>query len=342
MEEKVARICWNSKNWSRPSGRQGKSKNRETWEYKNGYGHEEWLFDLDKIIDGYHYAFLQAANTDRRVLVPGEALKIYLYTIDSEKNIRWWIGCINNVELVGPEDSALIHAEYESKGWLAEMAGQIRDVEGNEQDLLRFDPSEFVNIRFKVSDVSLEDEPRQFAREDSPIRSEYYKFQEYSGMPRFRKGTFNFIPGHNPSKGAGTASYAEQQRERSDLHNQIQLALYLQLVRAYGSNSAGTELSTPEGKRIDVVRKTEVGGYVFYEIKTSASALGCIRDALPQLLEYSYFPNENLADKLVIVSPAHITSDSANYLEHLRDKFRIPIYYQHYNSESNLVEDKLF
>ena len=64
VEEKIARICWNTNYWQKPSGKDGKSK--DTYELINGYGHEEWLFDKEKIIDGYHYSFLQGIKPYRK------------------------------------------------------------------------------------------------------------------------------------------------------------------------------------------------------------------------------------------------------------------------------------
>jgi hypothetical protein len=56
--KKVARICWNSKMWRRPSGPNGKTKNKDTYEFQNGFGHEEWLLDTSKTIGGWKYGFL--------------------------------------------------------------------------------------------------------------------------------------------------------------------------------------------------------------------------------------------------------------------------------------------
>ena len=39
--EKIARICWNSHNWKRPSGSEGKSASPDTYENEQGFGHEE-------------------------------------------------------------------------------------------------------------------------------------------------------------------------------------------------------------------------------------------------------------------------------------------------------------
>ena len=66
-EEKVARICWNTNNWQFPSGKAGKvsSDKSAAYETKTGYGHEEWLFDISKLINGYHYGHLQAIGQHR-------------------------------------------------------------------------------------------------------------------------------------------------------------------------------------------------------------------------------------------------------------------------------------
>ncbi len=86
----VEEICWNTNFWCAPSGSEGKSKNKNSYEGIVGYGHEEWLFDLEKIVDNYHYSFLQAANTGRNVYKDLD-LKIYLYSINSETRTRWRI-----------------------------------------------------------------------------------------------------------------------------------------------------------------------------------------------------------------------------------------------------------
>ena len=98
VEEKIARICWNNNFWQKPSGPEGKSRNKKAYEYLTGYGHEEWLLDTEKTIDGYHYSYLQAigAHRDRYI---GKKFHISLYSIKSDTKERWWIGEIKNVEL---------------------------------------------------------------------------------------------------------------------------------------------------------------------------------------------------------------------------------------------------
>lgn len=77
--EKVARICWNTRDWKRPSGSEGKSQNKDAYENVVGFGHEEWLLDDSRIMpDGYHYGFLQQINKHRKHV--GNTYDIHLFT----------------------------------------------------------------------------------------------------------------------------------------------------------------------------------------------------------------------------------------------------------------------
>ena len=72
-------------------------------------------------------------------------------------------------------------------------------------------------------------------------------------------------------------------------HNVLQQALHQRLVSQFGDENVGTELASGVGTSVDlVVRRSE--GYWFYEIKTVHSPRACIREAMGQLLEYSFWP----------------------------------------------------
>jgi hypothetical protein len=67
------------------------------------------------------------------------------------------------------------------------------------------------------------------------------------------------------------------------------------------------------------------------EIKTAMSARGCIREGLAQLLEYSFWPRAQVADKLVIVGEPALDEDSHKYLTTLRQRFSLPLEYQQFD-----------
>lgn len=84
------------------------------------------------------------------------------------------------------------------------------------------------------------------------------------------------------------------------------------------------------GGEIDlVVRQGEK--FWFYEIKTSISARACIREALPQLLEYSFWPKAQVAERLIIVGEPEPDDETRSYLGALTKMFSLPIEYQRFD-----------
>ena len=78
---------------------------------------------------------------------------------------------------------------------------------------------------------------------------------------------------------------------------------------------------------MDVVVSTG-DGYHFYEIKTSLSARACLREAVSQLLEYSYWPGGTEAKKLIVVGRPEPDEASQDYVETIRTRFGLPVYYE--------------
>ena len=89
----------------------------------------------------------------------------------------------------------------------------------------------------------------------------------------------------------------------------------------------GTEVCSGSGGRIDAVVRT-ADGYIFYEIKVGLSLQSCIRVAVGQLLEYSYWPGSQRAHSLVIVGEARLDTEGHAYIEALQKNLNIPISYQ--------------
>jgi hypothetical protein len=141
--------------------------------------------------------------------------------------------------------------------------------------------------------------------------------------------SFTFVSGHTPKKiGKVKVNLPSKAIEAVLLHNAIQTKLYEKLATEYGKKCVGTENHSGSSTLIDVVVKTKEFCW-FYEIKTAYSVKVCIRQAIPQLLEYAYWQcDQNRASKLIIVGPAPVTENSKRYLEFLRATFNLPLYYE--------------
>lgn len=338
IEDKVARVCWNTNYWQKPSGMDGKVNSSQSGAYEKntGYGHEEWLLDSSKIIDGYHYSYIQAIGQHRDKYI-GSEYNIALYSINSKTKDRWWLGEIKNVMVVDQKESARIHKEYKKRGWLDEMYQQIMDVNADLDEFKSIAPENFTCIKYKLSNLKILDEPRKFSANDPAITSDYYNLKNRVNNPVLESQEFDFEPGHREGKKKTSTSYKGRNTEINLLHNQIQTSIYNQFIKKYGEKNVGTEQKTGSGTKIDIVVKNK-NKFTFYEIKTGNSVRGNIREALSQLMEYAYFPNEKRASKLIIVTPKTCTKDSREYLKKLRDNFNIPVFYQRFNVESEKLE----
>jgi hypothetical protein len=165
-----------------------------------------------------------------------------------------------------------------------------------------------------------------------------YEFVEGGGkaLPVKQSNSgFVFQPGCSIHTFAAKATLPERTIEIELRQKRIQDALHRHLVSRFGAENVGTELRIPN-RFVDLaVRKGSRLWY--YEVKTSQSVKQCIRDAVGQLLEYSYWPGSQEAKKLIIVGEQRMDPEAAEYLSFLRRKFSIPIEYQQFNLKTGEI-----
>lgn len=161
------------------------------------------------------------------------------------------------------------------------------------------------------------------------------KLKNCKAKRSFKQG-IKFRQGHRSKFEGDVKRKSPETQNATMLHNHIQNNVYDILTRQYPKDQIGTEVPTNTGS-IDVVRKsgTEL---IFYEIKTENNIKSNIRSAISQLLEYAYWNKIAGVESLIIIGPNIPTSNAVKYLKTLRDRFNLPVYYQHYdvkNSELN-------
>jgi hypothetical protein len=331
---KIARICWNDLGWEKPSGSNGKSTNADAFESK-GYGHEEWLFDLDRVINGYHYGFLQAFNKGSR---HGEKFDLHLYTLkyDKGKAVPYWVGRIRETIVLTKKEQEKIFQKYIDNGWYSEMMQELNDVDVESRDLEIVSEEELFNIKFKVdqSTFVIFDELDPIS---DPKRQIGPGYGRYGLKDLFTKTTslensnnnYEFRAGHKKTKTGKTKSvYTKKTIDRTLKHKEIQEHMYNQLANIYGKKRVGTEVPTGYGTSIDVVVKHPDESQWFFEVKTYNLPLICVREALGQILEYAMFSQNNHADKLIVVGVNEPSNSEKEYLKHLRNITGLSIYYQ--------------
>lgn len=173
MEDKYCRICWNTEGWEKPTGTAKESK--ETYVSQHRFGHEEWLFKFDWIIDNYHYSFLQPINKFESYR--DETTNVKLYAI-SPSGDRYWIAEIRDVTILNKTGWEYALDYYRKNGWLKQMIKEVEKVKGNTKPLTNPPPFELFNIKFRESDVTFISNPKNpqvKIEEGNPV----YKYPRY-------------------------------------------------------------------------------------------------------------------------------------------------------------------
>lgn len=169
----------------------------------------------------------------------------------------------------------------------------------------------------------------------SPLLSRDEDFFEH-GSEWDASSSFAFRSGHKERDVDRVEISGTPRSKAYRLHNDIQNSLYAFLCVKLGAAKVGTEVPTGTGTTVDLVTRDR-GAITFYEIKTASSIRTSIRQALPQLLEYAYWPPEIRAAELVIVSHLSITASAERYIELLREKYGLPLAYQQFDLEKGVL-----
>jgi hypothetical protein len=147
-----------------------------------------------------------------------------------------------------------------------------------------------------------------------------------------------FVPGHRPAKLTGEQTVQRRVLDMQFRHNDMQTKVYEHLVSEYGAGNVGTEQINGPGNRVDIVVRVPTG-YWYYEIKTGSSARACIREAMGQVLEYSYWPSSREAERLFIVGESPPSEEELAYLRVLRERLGLPVDYRWLDHDSGELKE---
>ncbi len=331
--EYLARICFNSKGWRRPTGeaRHLEINNPPSFSRMFGYGHEEWLFRFDWQIDGWQYGFLQGVNNSRSTVAGMEnAVDVTLYTCEPFSRRRY-IAKILDVECLSYSQSKAIHDQFVANGWMAEMQAEIEAVNGDISTLGNPDwVSSIINIRFRQDNV------RWYPAETYAEEGEYvqslrrYQFnrirspEQAPRTDRVRMGRNGRLdaPNQNPFFRSGSAG-----KICTPEHGLIQAKLLAELRAEYPS----AEISCEEDF-VDITVRTSKEKILF-EIKSDITPRTVLRLAIGQLLEYAfYYPpkHDDLAreNRLIAVGRKPLSEEDALYLKYLQNALKLPLDYR--------------
>jgi hypothetical protein len=342
-DRRLARLCYNTEGWKRPSGPVGKSPSSSSHENRQGYGHEEWFFDLEKTIDGWHYTFLRPVDRFQRTY-QGRKFDVRLYTRTPDNSFVF-VGEVKHMEVNSPDEENRAMRIYKENGWLAEMIEQVNKVSFIHREEL----NNLFTVRFRPEDVIIYNEWVPVAEEDN-ISNRYIFYYDRRNV--VSQAVDAFIPNEPSLEESekstimeGTILRKASDIWRNNIHTRIQVGLHQYLNIKYPGCTRREAGFEDGGQRIDLkFRHPETGNFIFFEIKTYENDVRtCIRAALGQLLEYAYYnATPDPETQLVIVSQNSLDDISQKYLEHLHDQMGMPVGYLQFDWQNGKILDSLY
>ena len=349
-ETRIARMCWNSLGWVKPSGRKGKSTSK-SHEKIYGYGHEEWNFDSEKVIDGYKYGFLEAVQRNRDLYI-GMIIDVMLYTVNSETKLKYWIGKLQDVEIIDRKESLSIYNQHKRNGWLEDMKNDLESLNLSNGLLNEYiTKAEIFNIKFKFDNIhnSIFEKPQPAKPNDPRLKGAWYVLYHLKDGQDSNLGLVT-KPGFDFNSGSTTPTSEEEKKikktfeagtvEYVNRHDKIQNGFLKYLQNIYGVNNVRRECTSYGQARIDIVRETP-DGPIFYEVKSYNHLSTSLRVALGQLFEYNFYPDVQNAIKIVLVSDLPPDNEFEKYIIHLNKFIKIPLSYIYFDTDKKEIVKEL-
>lgn len=324
---RITRIAYNRANWRHPTGDAAQHEMEGSYTNTNRFGHEDWLFRDEWQIDGWRYAFLQGVNHSQAKLIrEKKPFDVTLFTIEPDKRRRY-VAQIKEVECLDETQAEEALEVFEKKGWLNVMKGEIQFIGGDVSALGNAKWARHIlNVRFRLRNVHFFPE-KTFATNADPVKKyNHYVLVDASTseatLPRAigRRGSADL-----PEESRGT--YTRRgfgPVEVSPEHARMQRALMIELRKEYPHGKV-----EQESNFIDVLVRTN-DELRLYEIKSDLAPRSVLRQAIGQLLEYSFFQVEPGPQNvtLIVVGRKPLEAADSSYLEHLCARYRLPLEYR--------------
>lgn len=323
---RLARIAYNSAGWQRPTGDAGELESGETYNAKNKFGHEDWLFRAEWVIDGWRYAFVQGLSNHYRTKYRGQPLDVTLYTLQPDKRRRL-VATIYGLESLSDEQAKDALAAFKARGWLRTMQAEVKAIGGNADAL--GDPKwaeHILNVRYRLDNVDAYP-PDTFLSDDDWIhdRHRYMLYRlEDTDRERIEHGRPGRSGSQQPPEVRRLFRRGTKPVEYTPEHDRMQAKLMAELQTEYGRTCVCREEDF-----VDVRVETDKE-LIYFEIKTDLDPRAVIRQALGQILEYAYHPARTgrRPDRLVVVGRTALGPQDEFYMKSLCERFSLPLSYR--------------
>lgn len=325
----LQRLCWNSNSWRGPTG--DRYRQEDSYVGRTGFGHEEWNFNTADLIGGHVHGYCYYNPPEGSPTLAGSH-QIHFFAIEPNTHARMLVGRYCQARFLTKDEQEelkeeLLHSDYGLKRIEELLALDIEPL-SDEQVVKEHLFGEFaLNLRVTPEHVKglgtpVPLSPSDIGGRDPKHLSRYARPVFLSAPPSPARS--NRVSRATPTIGGHdedllTDAYLRftkaQRRVIKRNHNALsnRFRLWLKQTGAQGVSA--------EAASVDVVCMYSGETYLI-ELKSCyrSSTRHALREALGQLLEYSFFPGRPPADHICVVLDATPTSADLEWFRTINQK----------------------
>ena len=320
----VAKMIWNDHNYTRPSGLVEHNKSNSDFASKMGYGHEEWAFSKDMNISGIQNSFVQGIRKSEAKL-QNAFFNLELISKNVHNGNWYHVATIKECSVIPIEEQNEFNEKLISGGIVDKFIAELKEVGAITDNLTDLRNNNFTkyplaNVRYKDTDLTIY---KSITIDKAKVNS----FKRDSNAVEIHFPLSSLYEDNKIDIKKHTRTINENTITCSVEHIKIQVELMQLLTK---EKYIFCEKEFPiQGKSIDLLISKDNESYKIIEIKTSHTAESCIREAVGQLIQYSYLFKKHVTD-LIIVGPAKMTKQDMDFLNHLNSKSTYKFSYMYY------------
>ncbi len=187
----LQRVCWNTRGWQLPSG----STNEKGFPGENGFGHEEWNFQLADTWNGFIFPYTYLTPQQKLIDKNHGLFNIGFFTRHQERNEWLFLGIHHNAELIHDDEYPDILKAFKNDGIFKRRAEELFSVTNKFttknaaiKEVIAAFKSPYIRIKSPVSDIEIFPQPIPI---NKPPNHRFKSFTYVEKFPSTKKNTNN-------------------------------------------------------------------------------------------------------------------------------------------------------
>ncbi len=327
------RMCWNTRGWEFPSG----STSDSGYPGKNGFGHEEWNFQLKDAFNGFIYGYLYYRPSKETLKKSNNYFKIGFWTVNPNNKEKLLVGIYNKASYVEDDGEYKNLDAFFNKSGIYERRIEELITANPQLGLKRAKDEVYNSIRKKWLNFKCPiDQVIFFDVSENLILPEIINGKYLSNRytkPLFINSIDNLLK-DSKTKNQKTEKIklplvedgyyrevSENLKYVTKTHN-----IFSNRLREWLSQNSYSNISQ-ENDRVDIECIDSESRFCRIEIKIThgVGTTRSIREALGQLLEYNHYGYRNKADIWVIVLDKIPSKTDLKFLKIIKAKYKMPL-----------------